>query len=734
MDAIRIEKPLTLRRPSVIDWGAAALGLQMTVAGLVAYYFALALRLEYPAWSIFTVVMLLLAQYVGAIHEKSVFRMIGTIVGGGLAYLATGAWQQSPVLYLAAAFVMVTFTVAMFGQSRAPYAFFLTGLTYVVICANSQTTPDYSWAYALARIEEVLLGVVVSMVVQSTIFPRLANRDFATQLHTALEELAGATPRAAQRFAARHTGLGAALKDFPTRASSMRNLLRFGARESRDFRRQIASHAETVTLITRAAALLRSLEQVEPVPEPYRTALGGLVTETGTCLAEGWARLQRPEGLDPDWMDHAQELEKQIEDRLLVLRRDAGAAGLDGSQVGLVSEQLMVWRELRQVIGQINQVRQRPPEPTGSSEALAMAPAWPDAFWLRLGVRSGLAVVAAFVLENWLSPPGGPLMILGTLMFTACNALSPEGSGDRGAFGYVIGFTLILAAGTLLLLLGTPLLASYAVLNILMGTWLFLLGYWIHDRGGVTVPVQVSVLMLVSIVALNAQEPVSFQKIMGVGFGLINALLIASLAQRLLWPVLPQKQLRLGVAGYLRTAIASLPSGIEALPLWQRTRLALFPSQAAKLISVMRSPACPPDEISRLKDYMLLLQKLTGTLLLCAGRLHPALAAVGHPTPDPPLEEVKAALGTGIEELAASFAAARAAREEPADLAGLIPRWDEYVAELRRRLVEADTPPAHAIALLALCARYRCALQQLLQARNAAARLSLADYLGDVTL
>jgi uncharacterized membrane protein YccC len=734
VDAIRTEKPPSLRWPSVIDWGAAALGLQMAVAGLVAYFCALALRLDYPAWSIFTVVMLLLAQYVGAIHEKSLFRMIGTIVGGCLAYFATGAWQQSPVLYLAAAFVMVTFTVAMFGQSRAPYAFFLTGLTYVVICANSQTTPEDSWAYALARIEEVLVGVVVSMVVQSTVFPRFANKDFRAQLHAALDELAEATPRAAERFSVRHSGLAAALKDFPTRATSMRNLLRFGARESRDFRREIAAHAETVTLITRAASLLRSLEEVEPVPEPYREALRGLVTETGAFLAEGWLQLQRAEGLDGQWMNRAQELEKQIEARLLELRRDPATAGGDGSHAGVVSEQLMVWREVRQAIGQINEVRQRAAESTHSPEALAMAPAWPDAFWLRLGVRSGLAVVVAFALENWLSPPGGPLMVLSTLMFTSCNALSPEGSGDRGAFGYVIGFTLILAAGTLLLLLGTPLLASYAVLNILLATWLFLLGYWIHNRGGVTVPVQVSVLALVSIVALNAQEPVSFQQIMGLTLGLINGLLIASVAQRLLWPVLPQNQLRLGVADYLRTAMACLPSGVEALPLWQRTKLALFPSQARKLISVMRSPACPPEEVARLEDYIRLLQRLTGTLLLCAGRLRPALAAVGHTTPDPPLQEVKAALHAGIEELATSFTDARSPRNLPTDLEQLIPRWDDYVVKLRQRLVEADVSPADVIPLLALCARYRCALEQLLQARTAAGRLRLDDYLGDVAL
>jgi hypothetical protein len=60
--------------------------------------------------------------------------------------------------------------------------------------------------------------------------------------------------------------------------------------------------------------------------------------------------------------------------------------------------------------------------------------------------------------------------------------------------------------------------------------------------------------------------------------------------------------------------------------------------------------------------------------------------------------------------------------------------WDDYVIALRQRLVEADTPPADVIPLLALCAGYRCVLEQLLQASAAAAWLRLDDYLGDVAL
>ena len=63
---------------------AAALGLQMALAGMTAFFFAQTLRLQYPSLSVFSVIVLLLARYVGAIEEKAFLRLIGTIIGGVL--------------------------------------------------------------------------------------------------------------------------------------------------------------------------------------------------------------------------------------------------------------------------------------------------------------------------------------------------------------------------------------------------------------------------------------------------------------------------------------------------------------------------------------------------------------------------------------------------------------------------------------------------------------------------
>ena len=713
---------------------AAALGLQMALAGMAAFFFAQVLRLQYPSWSVFTVIVLLLARYVGAVEEKAVLRLIGTVLGGVLAYLATAAWQQSPLLYLASTFLIVTVSIAFFGQSRAPYAFYLTGLTYIVVASNGMAHPDDSWAYALARVEEVLLGVVVSIVVQTTVFPNYANRDFRRILCTALGELVVATPRTAARFTGEHSGLTSALRDFPRLASQMRTLLRFGARESSSFRREIGRHAGTVDLFARAASLLRSVEILRPAPEPYRSRMAGDVVRAADLLAAGWEELGKNGRLGAETRVALDEVARQIGAAMIDLRDNHEAQNLAPAEIVNVSGQLLALQELRQVILDLDALWRPEESQAPRADKLALAPPWPDLFWLRHGIRAGLATVTALVLENWLSPPGGTFMVLCAFNFTALNTLSPEGSGDRGAFTYVVVFTVVMTGATIALIAGTPLLASYAVFNLFIATWLFLFGYWAYDRNGITVPMQVSFLVLVSIIGLNAQDPVSFQKITGTFFGLVNGFLIASVFQRLLWPVLPQRQLQRAIPTYLRTVASCLPGGLAALPIWQRATIALTPSQGRTYLAAMAGATCPDDERERLENYLLTLQQLVGEILLSVGRLLPACPAPLAEELTPRVNEVRTLIKSVLKELANAFAESRCPVDLSAELESCLARWDETINLLRQRLREQQIDAATAVDLMGLASRYRTTLVLLARACQEAGQLRLSEYLGDVAL
>ena len=61
---------------NVLSDGAFRYGVKCGLAGVAAVYLALLIRLDNPTWALFTVFVLMMAQYVGAVAEKSIFRFV----------------------------------------------------------------------------------------------------------------------------------------------------------------------------------------------------------------------------------------------------------------------------------------------------------------------------------------------------------------------------------------------------------------------------------------------------------------------------------------------------------------------------------------------------------------------------------------------------------------------------------------------------------------------------------
>lgn len=706
----------------------------MAVSVVAALFFALVLRLEYPGWAVFTVLMLSMARFVGAVQEKAAFRVIGTIVGGVLGYLATSSLQQAPFLYLPLTFVVVAFSVAMFGQSRAPYAFFLVGMTYVVVASNSLNDPSTASLYALLRVEEVGLGVIVSMVVQVLVFPRFANDAFAGLIRTVLAELADAVTLGIRHFSEEKTGVAEVLRDFPSKSTQMRVLMRFGAMESKSFRQNIGRHAQKVDLIARAAALIRSFARHEPAQEPIRTRLEGHVEEIGCLLREGFLALEDGKPLPAEWNSRVAEIWTALDSLVVEFRADPEIQKLAPFESGVMSAHLLLLRELSDLLKEFDTLNNSPAETCPLSERLALAPAWPSVPWIQRGIRAGAAVVAGLILENWLNPPGSGMMMLCIYTFTALNAISPDESGDRPAFRQLIFFTLVMALGSLATLASTPLLASYAVQNTVMVTWAFLFGYWFHRAGGITVPLMYCFMVLACVVSLNAQKPVSFEAIVGMFFGMVNGPIVACLAQRLMWPALPQNNLRLGVKKYLESMQKALHDGMWSLPLWQRTEHTLFPAKARLAIAAMRGPTCPPDEARRLEEFILTIQEMAWEFSLCLGRLHPILPPDFLEKGNASIARAKETFRRGLTEMADSFAAARHPADLTAEIAAALRDWDEWMDWLRRQILANQTSTEISIPMMGVSARIRSTLQLLRRANAEARTLRLRDYLGDVSM
>jgi len=374
------------------------------------------------------------------------------------------------------------------------------------------------------------------------------------------------------------------------------------------------------------------------------------------------------------------------------------------------------------------------PENNTLSESLALAPAWPGMPWIHRGIRAGIATVFALVIENWLNPPGGSMMLLCVYTFTSLNALSPDESGDRPVFRQVLVFFVVMAGASILLLALTPIMASYSVLNLVIGVWAFLFGYWFHRAGGVTVPLTFAFMLLVGVVALNPQQPVGFQSIAGFFFGFMNGLVISAVAQRLMWPVLPQKNLGTGLQRYFATMIEGIDSGMASLPLWRRAEHALFPAKGKKAIALMAGPTCPPDEVLRLEEFLTTLQELSWEFSLCTGRLKPILPPEFADRGAEWIAEARGIFRLVLTELSDSIASARQPRDLGPAIDQALLEWDRWMDWLRPAIREHQTPIETSIKLMGFSSRFRAAMLVLRRANDQARGVSLCDYMGDVSL
>ncbi len=691
---------------------AVRYGIKFGLAGMLAVFIALVLRLQEPTWALFTVFVLMIAQYVGAIGEKSVFRLIGTVVGGLIGYLLTGALEQTPYLYLGLVGLVVGFSTAMFGQSRYPYAFLLCGLTTVVVTSNGMADPEQSWQYMLWRVEEVTLGIIATMVVQSVLWPRFARLEFLENLRTAFGDLRACLAEACGQVLAGETVTAAErAAGFPARITQLRGLLDFGARESQHFRDRIATYFELTSCQARIASAISTLREPLPPDSIYLKKTSEEIRRIHATVDDALADLENKDSTPESrrrCRDAMTAAAAAFEERLLELRRSPEYPTVSGDQVLVLGVHYLAFAEIRKHIARAQELLDsltRDPLSPSSDHAPILSP-WPSPFWIRSGIKAGLAVIIALFLENWLNPPGATMFALGVWVFTAMNATSPGGQGDRRAFHVMPLSILALLALSLLLLAGRPLLSSYAVMNTLLFSWLFVWGYLSFRTRGVTIPMQLGMLCAVGILGLNGQEPISFQQIVDFFFGIALALVVAAVIQRLLWPSLPQWEIRDRLVELIDISRRILRDGPEALPLWQRTRLALIPGEVSVRLQYLEEPIFRAEESGHIAEILQRLVRVSGHLLVSVRRLD---EKPGDAIPDLP------ALEADLDATLARLRVELLAKKPPAGrsdvLTAGLQALRDHALQIRRHMIEANRKPHEILEFLGLAERYRLATE-----------------------
>src|SRR3984885_14914321 len=247
-------------------------GIKMGLAGLLALFCTQVLRLPHDNWAILTVVTSLSAQFVGSIVFKAIMRVTGTIAGALLGIWLVGNYTSTPEIFLPVFFLVMALASYKFGQvgaSQVPFAYYLLGFTTLTIVTNGVTDPAQAWQIGLDRTEEILVGIMSSLLVMSILWPRYAREEFLQAGRAALKTASQLVPAHVQASidpATAHSETKEIHYAFDQQLSVLRNLLQAGARESTLFSARLSNYNAFLVSLTNLfpAGLYLSRHRVEP--------------------------------------------------------------------------------------------------------------------------------------------------------------------------------------------------------------------------------------------------------------------------------------------------------------------------------------------------------------------------------------------------------------------------------------------------------------------------------------
>lgn len=724
---------------SVFSDVAVRQGLKMALAGILGFAAALWLRLPNPTWCIFTVIVLMMAQYVGAIAEKAVLRAIGTIIGASYGVLLVGNFASDPPVMIVGAFVMTAFGTMMFGGNWFPYAFFLAALTTMVVVGTTMESPDKAWHVGMTRIVEIILGIIVSTAVTSIVWPRYARLEFRDKFRTALLEVGRIASTRSRQLLSPEASVEPFTDremNFSTAMNSLRLLLRYGQRESSYFRAKLPIRTRLTAELGAVFAAAESLGSPLPADSLYRRHVGtefraliDAVTAEFTALANHDDENARENPAPQAAADRLGEKLRELRENGLTREVPIDEAmNLASHYTALLD----IVARLQAIRADLHEIHHTPetitPPVMDRPGALHVS-----AFWVRNGIKSGITAVLALVYVNWIQPPGGFTVPFAAWLLTATSRLYPAGEGDRRVFSYALIVALVGIPYALLLLLITPFLAHYFWLNVFLAVGLFALGYTITRQGGIGFYAQCGMLFFIGGLGLNAQEPVSFQQIVGVYFGVVGALVISACVQRLLWPLLPQRE----IFSLFAEFFAGCRELLQPLPAERRRaleeRLALIPPELAVWIRRTTTPEYPAGEAERLLALLRTAERLAYGIIASRRMADLSVPADVQAELAPEIAALEAACRHALTEFETTFTTARPSDLAPLPTTTLAPLEDS-LRDVRQRYLSGELRFPHAL-------RYFGALHALEETGSAIARgvdelraLSLESYRGDYAL
>jgi uncharacterized membrane protein YccC len=161
-------------------------------AAMLALYIAMSIGLPRPFWALMTA-YIVAAPFAGPTRSKAVFRFAGTLLGAFATVILVPMFANSPELLslVLALWVGACLYVSLLDRTPRSYVLMLAGYTAGLIAFPAVNDPGTVFDIALARVEEILLGISCATVVHSLVFPQGYTPVMLARLDHALRDAQG---------------------------------------------------------------------------------------------------------------------------------------------------------------------------------------------------------------------------------------------------------------------------------------------------------------------------------------------------------------------------------------------------------------------------------------------------------------------------------------------------------------------------------------------------------------
>jgi uncharacterized membrane protein YccC len=173
-------------------WRQGLFSVKTFVAAMLALYIAFRLNLSQPSWSL-TTVYIVSQPLAGMVLAKSLYRVLGTLIGAVVSLVMVALFSNTPELFCLALALWIglgTFVSIYLRDAPQSYAGILAGYSAAIIGLPAALAPETAFDYAVARCLEIMLGIACGAVMHHVIFPVRAGDALRKALDATLPAMA----------------------------------------------------------------------------------------------------------------------------------------------------------------------------------------------------------------------------------------------------------------------------------------------------------------------------------------------------------------------------------------------------------------------------------------------------------------------------------------------------------------------------------------------------------------